>query len=48
MCWTVDGMKKWMKYNSLITRSNQPKLFRQQVHGLVQLLMQNIYCVTTE
>ena len=38
----VDGMNKLIENNSLITHPNQPKLFRQKVHGLVQLLMQNI------
>ena len=38
----VDGMKKWIDNNSSITGQNQPKLFRQKVHCLVQLLMQNV------
>ena len=39
---TTNGMKKWIDNNSSITHQNQQKLFRQKVHGLVQLLMQNI------
>ena len=38
----VDGMKKLIDNNSSTPDKNQPKLFRQKVHGLVQLLMQNI------
>ena len=30
-----------MGTNSSITHQNQPNLFRQKIHGLVQLLMQN-------
>ena len=37
----VDGIKKGIDNKSTITHPNQPKLFGQQVHGLVQLLMQN-------
>ena len=36
----VDEMKKRIVNNSSITHPNQPKLVSQQVHGLVQLLMQ--------
>ena len=35
----VNGMKKSIDNNLSITHPNQPKLFRQQAHGLVQLLM---------
>ena len=42
MCWTRWWDEKWIDDNSTITHPNQPKLFRQQVHGLAQLLMQNI------
>ena len=38
----VDGMKKLIENNSSTTHPNQPKLFRQKVHSLVQLLMQNM------
>ena len=38
----VDGMKKGIDNNSSITHQNQPELFRQKMHGLFQLLMQNI------
>ena len=31
-----------MDINSSVTHQNQPKLFRQKGHGLVQLLMQSI------
>ena len=39
----VDGMKKWIGNNFL--NHSLPKLFRQKVRGLVQLLMQNILVV---
>ena len=39
----VDGMKKLIGNNSLIPLQNKVKLFRQKVHGLVQLLMENIW-----
>ena len=35
----VDGVRKSIDNNSSITRQNQPKTFRQKVHGLVQLLI---------
>ena len=37
----VDGMKKYIGDSPSITHQNRPKLFRQKVHGFVQLLMQN-------
>ena len=41
----IDGMKKLTDNNSSVTNQNQPNLFRQNVHSLVQLLMQNILVV---
>ena len=38
----VDGMKERIDNNSSITHKNQTKLFKQEVHGIVQLLMQKI------
>ena len=42
MAGNFDEMKTGIDNNSSITYQNRPKLFRQKVHGLVQLLMQNI------
>ena len=37
----VDEMNKEIDNNLPITHPNQPKFFRQKVHALVQLLIQN-------